>query len=207
MSLLVSGAIWIGTAQVYVMNWEGGGEHPYRTDFELIYHEASPTEVRDARGTLVGHRIRLIPERIALKVQHEVVGLLNCVGTGEEVVRSAAEGAIVIPVRGQQVRGTDDRPIPSFGAYQVVLPRAYAAYACGENQRNKGDRRAGIGRGLFYADVEFGDRGARSLDSDGDRMHGAYEYQRERSADGSIQHLVRKEIHVKWDLRRVASSR
>ena len=28
MSLLVSTAIWIGTAKVHVMNWEGGGEHP-----------------------------------------------------------------------------------------------------------------------------------------------------------------------------------
>lgn len=38
------------------MNWEGGGEHPYRTEFELIYREASPTEIRDARGKLIGHR-------------------------------------------------------------------------------------------------------------------------------------------------------
>jgi len=33
-------------------------------------------------------------------------------------------------------------------------------------------------------------------------MRGAYTYRRSRSADGSAQHLVQKEIHVTWDLRR-----
>jgi hypothetical protein len=32
---LLSVIVWIGTAQVDVMIWEPGGEHPYTTDSEL----------------------------------------------------------------------------------------------------------------------------------------------------------------------------
>jgi len=33
-------------------------------------------------------------------------------------------------------------------------------------------------------------------------MRGSYELRRARRADGTLQHLVKKEIHVKWDLHR-----
>ncbi len=205
MNLLVvvlAGALWTGTARVDVMNWEGGGEHPYHTDFALRYREEAPTELRGTGGKVVGHRIPLTPERIALKVWHQVRGLLNCIGAGQEEVTEDPGSAIVIPVRGETLVETVGVAIPPSGAYELVLPRAYAAYACGQGNRNKGDRRAGIGSRLLSPDVEFDDREVRFLDAGGTRMRGAYTYHRSRSADGSVQHLVRKEIRVEWDLRR-----
>ncbi len=184
------------------MNWEGGGEHPYQTDFELRYREGTPTELRGTGGRVVGHRIRLIPERIALKVWHRVRGLLNCVGAGQEEVTEDPGSAIVIPIPHEELAETVGVAVPPSGAYQLVLPRAYAAYACGQGNRNKGDRRVGIGSRLLSPDVEFDDREVRVLDAGGSRMRGAYTYVRSRSADGSVQHLVKKEIHVSWDLRR-----
>jgi len=200
--LLLAGAVWTGNARVDVMNWEGGGEHPYQTDFELRYREGTPAELRGTRGRVVGHHIPLIPERIALKVWHQVRGLLNCIGTGQEEVTEGPGAALVIPARTEALAETVGAAVPPSGAYQLVLPRAYAAYACGQGNRNKGDRRVGIGARLLSPDVEFHDREVRFLDAGGTRMRGAYTYRRSRSADGSAQHLVQKEIHVTWDLRR-----
>lgn len=80
LSALLSVVVWTGAAQVDVMIWEPGGEHPYTTEFELEYGEAGRTPIHDRRGILVGHRVRLTPLRIALKVRHQVRGLLNCTG-------------------------------------------------------------------------------------------------------------------------------
>lgn len=201
-ALALSGVVWTGTAVVDVMNWEGGGEHPYRTTFVLKYREAPPTPIYDAKGRLVGRRSTLVAETIALKVEHEVRGLLNCVGTGEEVVGEGSRAELVVPLPGEKLAPIVGFDVPAGGAYQLLLPRAYAAYACGHNRRNAGDRAAGVGSGLFFPDAEFSDRGPRLLDATGSRMQGSYSYRRERSADGSLQHLVRKEIRVEWDLRR-----
>jgi hypothetical protein len=205
MSLVVvvlAAAVWSGTARVDVMSWEGGGEHPYQTDFELRYREEAPTELRNTAGRLVGHHIRLAPERIALKVWHQVRGLLNCIGAGQEEVTEDPGSAIVTPLRHEALAETVGVAIPPSGAYQLVLPRAYGAYACGQGNRNRGNRRVGIGSRLLSPDVEFDDREVRFLDAGGGRMRGTYTYRRSRSADGSVQHLVRKEIRVEWDLRR-----
>lgn len=189
-SALLSVVLWTGTAQVDVMIWEGGGEHPYMTDFALEYRETGRTPILDANGGVVGHRVRLVPRRVALRVHHEVRGLLNCAGGGEEVVAEAPEAELVVPVKGKAA------------AYQLVLPRAIGAFACGR-KRNAGDRRVGIGAGLFQADVEVADAQPRSLEDDGSRMRGAYQERHERNYSASPQHLVRYEFNVKWDLRRV----
>src|SRR6266536_2537611 len=190
---LLAGAVWTGKARVHVMNWEEGGEHPYQTDFEIRYHEGVSTEVQDTGGRVVGHRIALVPERISLKVWHQVRGLLNCDGTGEETSADDPGGAIVVPLRNETLADIVGVAVPPSGAYQLVLPRAYGAYACGRGNRNLGNRRAGIGSMLFSSDVEFDDKEVRFLDAGGTRMRGAYSYRRSRSADGSIQHLVKKE--------------
>jgi hypothetical protein len=90
--VVLAGALWTGTARVDVMNWEGAGEHPYQTDFAL--------------------RIPLTPERIALKVWHQVRGLLNCIGAGQEEVTEDPGSAIVIPVRGETLVETVGVAIP-----------------------------------------------------------------------------------------------
>ena len=191
-SALLSVVLWTGTAQVDVMIWEGGGEHPYTTDFALEYRETGRTPVLDAKGAVIAHRVRLVPQRVALSAHHEVRGLLNCTGGGEEVVTGAPEAELVVPLKARQ----------PAGAYQLVLPRAIGAFACGR-KRNAGDRRVGIGAGLFQADVEVADAQPRSLEDDSSRMRGAYQERHERNYSAGPQHLVRYEFNVKWDLRRV----
>src|SRR5260221_14526218 len=102
-SALLAVGLWSGTAQVDAMIWEGGGEHPYKTDFTLEYVETSRTPVHDANGVVVGHRVRLAPQRVALIARHEVRGLLNCTGGGEEVVRDAPEAELVVPISGKDL--------------------------------------------------------------------------------------------------------
>ena len=201
-SSLLAAALWTGTAQVDAMTWEGGGEHPYTTDFTLEYRESSGTPVLDANGILVGYRVRLAPERVALRVHHEVRGLLNCTAGGEEVVTGAPEAELVLPVSGSDLAGAVGLVVPRTGAYQLVLPRAIGAFACG-GERNTGDRRVGIGIGLFNADVEVADIHARLLEGSGTRMRGSYQERHQRNYSASGQHLVRYEFNVKWDLHRV----
>jgi hypothetical protein len=189
-SALLSVVLWSGTAQVDAMIWEGGGEHPYTTDFTLDYRETSRTPVRDASGAVIGHRVRLVPSRIALRARHTVRGLLNCTGGGEEIVTEAPEAEVVVPLEGR-----------TAGAYQLILPRAIGAFACG-SQKNRGDRRVGIGSGLFLADVEVADAEPRFLEGNGSRMRGAYQERHVRNYSASAQHLVRYEFNVKWDLHR-----
>jgi len=189
---LLSVVLWTGTAQVDAMICEGGGEHPYTTDFALEYRETRRTPLLDANGAVIGHRVRLVPKRVALRARHEVRGLLNCTGGGEEVVTEAPEAELVVPLEGKKLAG----------GYQLVLPRAIGSFACG-SKRNTGDRRVGIGTGLFQTDVEVADAQPRSLDGDGSRMRGAYHERHERNYTASAQHLVRYEFNVKWDLHRV----
>src|SRR5262245_41489957 len=121
---LLSAVLWAGTAQVDVMIWEPGGEHPYTTDFELEYREAERTPIRTATGTVVGHRVRLVPQRIATRVRHEVRGLLNCKGGGEEVIAGGPDAQLVLPLPGKRVSEVVGVPVDPAGAYQLVLPRA-----------------------------------------------------------------------------------
>ena len=200
---LLAAALWIGTAQVDVMIWEGGGEHPYTTDFALEYRETSRTPVRDASGATVGHRVRLVPQRIALKARHQVRGLSNCTGGGEEVVTDAPEAELVVPISGKDLTAAVGLVAPPTGAYELVLPRAVGAFAC-DHKRNTRDRRVAIGSGLFHADVEVADVQSRPLESGGARMRGEYEERHERKFGDSAQHVVRYQFNVKWDLRRVA---
>ena len=88
---LLASVFWTGTAKVDATIWEGGGEHPYQTDFTLEYRESSRTPALDANGAVIAHHVRLVPQRVTLKARHEVRGLLNCTGGGEEVVADAPE--------------------------------------------------------------------------------------------------------------------
>ncbi len=173
-SALLSVVLWTGTAQVDVMIWEGGGEHPYTTDFALEYQEAGRTPVVGGKGAVIGHRVRLVPRRVALKAHHEVRGLLNCSGGGEEIVTEPPEAQVVVPLPGTR----------SLAIYQLVLPRAVGAFGCGR-KGNAADRRVGIGTGLFPADVEVADAQARSLEADGTQMRGACRDRYERNYNAS----------------------
>jgi len=202
----LAAALWTGTAQVDVMMWEPGGEHPYATTFELVYREAGRTPIRDATGVVRGHEVRLVPERVAIDVQHEVRhqdGRSICKGGGREVVTGAPEGRIVVAAAGATLPGFDG---PSTSAYQLVLPRAVGAFACG-SRRNVRDRRVVIGARLFdpvdpAAEVETADASVRSFDAGGLRMQGAYE-----SSDAARRGPVRHDYKVRWELRRQAQER
>ena len=195
---LLSAVVWTGSAQVDVMIWEPGGEHPYKTDFELEYSEGARAPILSSRGTLVGHSVRLIPRRIAIDVRHEVRGLANCTGGGQEVVTGGPDGAMAMPVQGKEFTDPVGFRVPAAGAYQLVLPRAIGAFACG-NKRNAGDRWVVIGAGLFHpaGDIHAADARPRLLESGGSRMQGSYEF-----SDASRGLPVRHDYHVKWDLRR-----
>jgi hypothetical protein len=203
---VLAAALWTGTAKVDVMIWEGGGEHPYVTDFALTYREGDRTPITDAAGAVVGYRVRLIPQHISFKAQHEVRGLLNCTGGGDETVTEGPEGELVLPAPGKSLTlaAASGTVAPRAGAYQIVLPRAVGAFACG-TKKNPVDRRVGIGTGLFYTDVEVADNQVRAIESDGTRLGGAYTERHQRSYDGSSRHLVRYQFNVMWALRRVAA--
>lgn len=53
-TIILFSATWVGTAQVDMTAWEGGGEHPYRTEFELRYRDGAETPIQDSAGTLIG---------------------------------------------------------------------------------------------------------------------------------------------------------
>jgi hypothetical protein len=197
-SALLSVVVWTGSAQVDVMIWEPGGEHPYTTDFDLEYREAGRTPIHGAKGALMGHRVRLVPQRIAIKVHHEVRGLLNCKGAGEELVTSGPDAQLVVPLPGKEVVDEVGFRVPAPGAYQIVLPRAVAAFACG-TRRNAGDRWVVVGSGLFHpqGDVHAADPEARRLEAAGAVMRGSYTF-----SDASRGQPVRHDYKVTWDLRR-----
>ena len=139
----------------------------------------------DGSGTVSGEIVELIPHRIVIQVRHEVRdarGQPICRGGGEEVVNDAPRGRLV----------------PSTGSYQLVLPRAVGAFACG-SKVNAGDRWVVIGSGLFHdqGDVHAADTEVRRLESGGSRMRGEY-----RFSDASQGRPVRHDYRVSWDLRR-----
>jgi hypothetical protein len=195
---LLSAVVWIGAAQVDVMIWEPGGEHPYTTDFELEYREAERTPIQGPKGTLVGHRVRLVPQRIVIKVRHEVRGLANCRGAAQESITTGPDAQLVVPVPGKDVVDDTGSRVPPAGTYQIVLPRAVGAFACG-TKKNAGDRRIIVGTGLFHpdGDIEAADRESRLLGDGGARMHGAYSF-----SDAYRRQPVRHDYKVTWDLRR-----
>jgi hypothetical protein len=85
---LLSVVVWTGSAQVDVMIWEPGGEHPYKTDFELEYREGARSPILGSKGSLIGYSVQLVPRRIAIDVHHEVrqvQGLTICAGGGQEM--------------------------------------------------------------------------------------------------------------------------
>ena len=195
---LLSAVVWIGTAQVDLMIWEPGGEHPYTTDFELEYREAERTPIQGPRGTLLGHRVRLVPQRIVTRVRHEVRGLLNCKSAGQESITVGRDARLVVPVPGKEVLDEAGSRVPAPGVYQIVLPRAVGAFACG-SKRNAGNRQVIVGSGLFHpeGDIDAADRESRLLQDAGARMRGSYSF-----SDAFRRQAVRHDYKVTWDLRR-----
>ena len=195
---LLAATLWVGSARVDVMIWEPGGEHPYTTDFELEYREADPSPIHASNGAEVGRDIRLVPLRIATRVQHTVRGLLNCSGSGQEVITDGPAGAVFVPFPGWKGVSALGTPVPAAGAYQIVLPRAVGAFACG-TKKNAGDRWVVVGSGLFHpaGDVDAADRVVRSPEAAGTRMRGSFSF-----SDVSQHRAVRHDYRVTWDLRR-----
>jgi hypothetical protein len=191
--LVASVGVWIGTAQVDVLIRQPGGEHPYTTDFVLQYSEGARIPVTGSGGRRVGDQVQLIPRRIAIDVRHEVRhadGRSICKGGGEELVANGPLGALRLPADGNP---------GDIGWYQLVLPRAIGAFACGDKV-NAGDRWVVVGTGLFQAtgDVRAADGESRRLESDGSRMRGEF-----RFSDSDRGGQVRHDYRVRWNLERL----
>lgn len=195
-----SGIVWVGTAHVDVMIWEPGGEHPYSTAFELEYREAGRVAIHGASDTVVAYGIRLLPQRISTRVHHVVRCLLNCSGGGEELIVDGPEGQLVMPLSRREAVSAIGVRVPPPGAYQIVLPRAISAFACG-TKKNVGDRWVIVGSGLFHpaGDIDAADSQIRALEAGGTRMRGSYVF-----TDASRRQPVRHDYSVTWDLRRQA---
>lgn len=201
-SALLAAAVWSGSAHVDVMIWEPGGEHPYSTVFQLAYREEARVPILDSEGTLAGYSVRLVPQRIDLTVHHEVRhadGRPICSGGGREVVSGGPEARIVLPARGDTLASVLGFRVPDSGAYEIVLPRAVGAFACGD-RKNTRDRWVVLGSGVFHpeGDVEVADTQVRALDSGGLTMAGAYTF-----TDAPRESPVRHDYSVRWELRKL----
>jgi hypothetical protein len=152
-------------------------------------------------GVVPGDEVRLVPERIANEVHHEVRhadGPSICRGGGREVMTRAPEGRIAVARSGSRLPGFD---APVTSAYRLVLPRAVGAFACG-TRKNPRDRRVVIGARVFdpvdpAAEIETRDVSVRTLDSGGLAMTGSY-----KSSDAGTGRTVRHDYTVRWELRR-----
>jgi hypothetical protein len=186
--LAATQVIWSGTARVDVMIWEPGGEHPYTTDFTLEYSEEPGTPRPNGSGLPVARTLSLVPTRVAVDGRHQVGhthGRPLCSGGGRDIVKAATSGTITILRDGS-------------GRYQLVLPRAVGAFACG-SKVNARDRQVVIGTGLFevLGEVDAADAEARTLQANGSAMRGEY-----RSSDAARGGPVRHDYNVRWHIQR-----
>ena len=198
---LLSAAVWTGSAQVDVMIWEPGGEHPYTTDFQLEYREGERTPIIGLSGVVVGYRVPLVAQRVVISVRHEVrdaQGRSICTGGGDETVRDGPDGVVIVPVSTRELSDVLGSTVPIAGAYQLVLPRAVGAFACG-NKKNTRDRWVVLGSGLFHpaGNIETADPTVRPLGPGGSRMEGSY-----KSTDAPRGDPVRHDYDLKWNLQR-----
>jgi len=151
-------ATWQGVVSVEGMIREPGGFHPYRATITLHLLEGDRLPIRG------GFRVPLASNDSTNEVQtsvHQTEGLMLCSGAGKETLPSRVVG--YVETRAGQ------------STYHLAVPRAFGAFACGEDQKIKRDRVVVIGAGdAEPAEIETADPRTREVGKEGSLMEGAF---------------------------------
>lgn len=177
---LASGYSWRGVVTVVGITHEPpAGYHPYAATMTLRLLEGERIVVAGAvRIPLVSDGSRNAAETSV----HQADGLTFCSGKGEEALPRAVVGYL------ESKGGTT--------TYHLALPRAYAAFLCGENHASPWNRVVVIGHGdPEPAEIETEDSVARVLEDGGTRMQGSFDSTARRGPN-------HYEYTVRWSLTR-----
>jgi len=179
-----AGPSWRGTVKVDGMIYEPGGYHPYVATITLHLREAERSVVAG------GFRVALVSEDSTNDVRtsvHQTDGPMLCAGTGTETLPRRAIGYLETKA-GQTT-------------YHLAVPRAFGAFACGQNHAVKRDRVVIIGNGdPEAAEIETRDSVLRPLDETNSVMKGYFESTKTRGA-------VRYEYKISWSVTREPSNK
>jgi hypothetical protein len=175
-----SGYSWSGIVTITGVTHEPpAGYHPYTATMTLRLLEGDRVAVAGGfRVPLFSHGSR----NAAQTSVHQADGLTFCSGRGEETLPSAVIG--YLEARGGRM------------TYHLALPRAYAAFLCGENHASPWNRVVVIGRGdPESAEIETEDSVVRVLEDGDTLMKGTFEATMTRSPN-------HYEYSVRWLLTR-----
>jgi hypothetical protein len=175
-----SGYSWSGVVTVIGITHEPpAGYHPYAATITLRLLEGPQVVVAGGvRIPLLSHGSR----NAARTSVHQADGLTFCSGKGEEALPRAVIG--YLEAKGGRT------------TYHLAVPRAYAAFLCGENHASPWNRVVVIGRGdPEPAEIETEDSVARVLENGGTRMEGAFDSTARRGPN-------HYEYTVRWSLTR-----
>lgn len=174
-----SGAAWRGTVKVDGMIHEPGGYHPYVATITLRLREGERSSIAG------GFRVALVSEGSTNDVRtsvHQTGGPMLCAGTGTEPLPRRAIG--YLETKGGRT------------TYQLAVPRAFGAFACGQNHAINRNRVVTIGDGdREPAEIETSDTVVRTLDGTDSVMKGSFESAKTRG-------VVRYEYKISWSVAR-----
>ena len=166
---------WRGTVTVTGTIHEPAAYHPYKTTVTLRLREGERTAVDG------GFRVPLLSDSSTIHVEHSLFqldGSLICSGTGTEEIKNGPIGYL-------ETRDDATR-------YHLAIPRAFGAYACGQNRKTTGNRIVVIGLGDHEpARIETEDSRVRVVPQSDPVMRGTFESRKSRRA-------VRYEYKVEW---------
>src|SRR5262245_17582464 len=158
---------------------EPGGYHPYSATIALRLRESERVPVTG------GFRIPLVSDGSVNEVQmsvHQVGGPVLCSGVGVEALPDRTIG--YLEAKGGRT------------TYRLAIPRAFGAFACGQNRAIKRNRVVTIGVGdAVAAEIETQDSVVRELDESNSVMQGSFESTKTRGP-------VRYEYSISWSITR-----
>ena len=173
--LTEAGISWRGYVKVDGMMHEPGAYHPYVASITLRLREAERVAVPG------GFRRALISDgsiNDARTSVHQTDGPMLCSGTGTEILPRHAIGYVEMKA--------------GKTTYHLAIPRAFGAFACGQNHVVKRDRVVIIGDGdPEAAEIETADSVVRTLEPGDSVMKGSFESTKTRGA-------VRYEYKISW---------
>lgn len=168
---------WHGTVTVTGMIHEPEGYHPYTTTATLRLHEGERVRTDGAL------RVSLISDSSMIDVEHSLFqsdGSLVCSGSGTEELPNGTIG--YLETKGRKTR------------YHLAIPRAFGAYACGQNRKTTANRFVIVGSGDHEpVRIETEDREVRFLVEADSVMRGVFESTKSRGA-------VSYEYKVEWNV-------
>ncbi len=156
----ISGYSWSGVVTVIGVTHEPpAGYHPYTATLTLRLLEGERVVVAG------GFRIPLVSHGSTNAAQtsvHQADGLTFCSGKGEETLPQAVIGYL-------EAKGGKT-------TYHLALPRAYAAFLCGENHASPWNRVVVVGHGdPESAEIETEDPVVRVLENGDTLMKGTFD--------------------------------